>query len=62
MKTNSTGAPQETITLTAGQAVIWAHDHTEAIPFAGPITKMYVTNAGAAIARFRVSALLDLTV
>lgn len=59
VKTNSTGSPQETITLTAGQAVIWAFDHLEASPFLGNVTKMYVTNAGAAVARFRVSVLLN---
>lgn len=59
IKTNSTSSPQETIVLTAGKAIIWAFDHTEAGPFLGNITKFYVTNAGSAIARFRVSALLN---
>jgi hypothetical protein len=59
VKTNSTSSPQETISLTAGQAIIWAHDHTESAPFAGNVTKFYVTNAGSADARFQFSALLN---
>lgn len=61
VKTNSSTTPQETISLTAGQSLIWAIDHTETIPFAGNLTKFFVTNAGSADARFRFFTVLDQT-
>jgi hypothetical protein len=46
LKTNSTSSPQETIALAANKQLVWTIDHIEAKPFAGNITKFYVTNAG----------------
>lgn len=59
VKTNSSSTPQETITLAAGQAIVWASDHTESAPFSSNITKFFVTNAGSAAARFRFFALVN---
>lgn len=59
VKTNSDTSPQDTISLAAGQAIIWANDHTETCPFTGNVTKFYVTNAGSAAARFQFAVLLN---
>ena len=51
LKTNSSGAPQETLTLVAGIPLIWdASAPGAAIGdyFAGDVTNIYVTNAAAA--------------
>jgi hypothetical protein len=60
IKTNSTGSPQETIVLAAGQQKIYTHDGLAggAIPFGGDITKFYITNAGAADANVKLRVLL----
>jgi hypothetical protein len=51
IKTNSSGAPQETLTLVAGIPLVWeasAPGATIGDYFAGDITNMYVTNAALA--------------
>jgi hypothetical protein len=52
----STGAPQDTIALTAGQVKIWTlqTDGSGGCPFAGNVTAMYVTNPGAAVANISI--------
>jgi len=46
IKTNSSGSPQETFTLAAGEFVVWdSEDPTAAAPFAGNVTTIYVTLA-----------------
>jgi hypothetical protein len=60
VKTNSTGAPQETITMTALREIIWTTDGAAGvttIPFAGNITKFYISNAGIKDANFQFRAL-----
>jgi hypothetical protein len=47
VKTNSSSAPQETITLAANKQLVWTVDHPEAKFFAGNITKFFVTNTSA---------------
>src|SRR5438445_750236 len=37
VKTNSSGSPQETITLTAGSQVTWTLNSAHACPFAGNV-------------------------
>lgn len=46
VKTNSSGSPQETLALKAGVGVGWAKDDLHACPFAGAVTKFFVTNSG----------------
>ena len=51
LKTNNSGAPQETLTLVAGIPLVWdasAPGATIGDYFAGDITNMYVTNAAEA--------------
>jgi hypothetical protein len=60
IKTNSSGAPQETITLVANSPTIWtrAVDGAGKIPFSGNVTKMYVTNpSGSVAAMFKIRAI-----
>jgi len=54
----STGAPQDTIALAAGVAVVW---NGGAALFAGNVTKLFVTVTGAAAANLKIRALLDQT-
>ena len=51
LKTNSSGAPQETLTLVAGIPLVWdasAPGATIGDYFAGDVTNIYVTNAAEA--------------
>ncbi len=61
VKTNSSSSPQETISLVAKKQRVWNTDHTETIPFSGPVTAFYISNAGATDANFKFHALLDVT-
>ena len=60
IKTNSSGAPDDTVTLIAGQNRVWAlvSDGLGAIPFNGDssthkVTKLYVTNTTACNLKIR---------
>ncbi len=59
LKTNSSGSPQETLSLVAGSQVVWTTNSTHACPFSDDITAFYLSNAGVAPARFRVECLLS---
>ncbi len=51
LKTNSSGSPQETLTLVAGIPLLWDASQPGALIadiFAGDVTNIYVTNAAAA--------------
>jgi hypothetical protein len=43
LKTNSSGSPQDTISLTAGVPLVWVTGGAISNPFAGTITKFYLT-------------------
>lgn len=45
LKTNSTSAPQDTITLTAGQEIAWMNGDAAACPFSSNVSAIYVTNS-----------------
>ena len=63
VKTNSSGAPQETFTLVADQPIIWTSVSGVAIPFAGDVTALYVTQAGSlSTATLEIHILVDATV
>jgi hypothetical protein len=59
VKTNSTGSPQDTISLVAGQCLVWtlATDTIGKCPFSGDVTKIYVTNASTT--GFNIRALVN---
>lgn len=52
----SSGSPQDSIALTAGQAKIWTlqTDGSGACPFSGNVTTMYVTNPGGVVANLQI--------
>ncbi len=52
VKTNSSSAPQETISLVAGKPLTWDTDESYPEPFAGNVTALYLTNSGALSANF----------
>lgn len=61
IKTNSSSAPDDTITLAAGVPLIWSTGDRGTNPFTDPVTKLFLTNAGAAEATVKLRWLLDST-
>ena len=62
LKTNSTSSPTDTIAVADAQALTWGNDEDAArLFFTGDVTKVYVTNAGAAASTLRIEALVDST-
>jgi len=61
VKVNSSSAPDDTINLPAGGQVVWNTNHPEACPFTVDVTKLFITNAGAAAATVKIRILLDST-
>ena len=61
IKTNSTSAPQETITLAAGGSYTWNAQHPETNPIIGDITASYVSVPGTSPANVTVYALTNAT-
>lgn len=64
IKTNSSGSPQETITLVAGEVVKWTSGQGSGLagcPFSGNITALYITNAGSAAVTVTCWFLEDVT-
>ncbi len=59
----STGSPQDTISLLAGQANVWslAHDGSGTCPFSDDVTAIYVTLASGSAATFKIRAIADQT-
>lgn len=47
VKTNSTGSPDDTLSLKAGEPLVWDNHSGFAFPFAATVTKVYVTNTTA---------------
>lgn len=63
IETNSSSAPTDTIVLTAGQNRQWelATDGLAACPITASVTSMFLTNAAAGVAAFKLRALLSAT-
>lgn len=62
IKTNNAGAPTDTITLTAGQSMLWTNsDPTAARPFSADVTALFVTNASGVAAALQVEVGQDPT-
>ena len=58
IKTNNSGTPIDTITLAAGQAIVWGTDHPEVNPFAHDVTKIFLSNDTANIATVKIRVLI----
>lgn len=62
LKTNSSGAPDDTIALAAGQAITWTPASPLANPFTANVTKIYAVNAsGTNVPTLVFRFLLDVT-
>ena len=64
VKTNSSGSPQETIELAAGEVRKWTSTEGAGLagcPFSGNLTAFYLTNAGGSAATFKAWLLEDVT-
>ncbi len=62
IKTNSTVAPGNTITLKAGVMVPWDTKHSEACPLTTDVTKFFITNADTVnSAHIKMTFLVDAT-
>ena len=57
IKTNVSGSPVDTITLAAGQAIVWGADHPEPNPFAHDVTKLFLSNDTANVATVKIRVL-----
>jgi hypothetical protein len=60
IKTNSSGSPTDTITLTANGARVWAGGESSC-PFSADVTKIYVTNATGSAATVTILVCYDAT-
>lgn len=54
VKTNSSGAPDNTIAIPAGYNICWDTSSIFANPFTADVTKIYVTNTAEAAFEFKV--------
>lgn len=61
VKTNSTSAPDDTLTVKPSNAVCWSTGDPTICPITADVTKLYVSNAGTAKCDFVVRALQDPT-
>lgn len=60
LKTNSTGAPDDTLSLKAGIPMVWRENDYNALFLSADVTKFYATNGGAADGTLQILALIDL--
>lgn len=61
LKTNSSGSPDDTITLAAGKPYQWDTDQNAAFLIAHNVTSLYVVNAGADPVNLQILCLYDPT-
>jgi hypothetical protein len=59
LKTNSSGAPDDTIALVANVPYVWTTDSYDAIQITADITALYMTNASGSAATLRIESLVD---
>jgi hypothetical protein len=61
IKTNSSGSPDNTITVAAGKPVVWYTGCGLACPLTVDVTKIYVTVGGSTAGTLKIRALQDAT-
>ena len=61
IKTNSSGAPDDTISLLANVPLIWTSDSYYTNKLTVDVTKLYVTNASGSDASLKIEVLVDAT-
>jgi len=61
IKTNSTGSPDDTLTVVANTPVMWGDDTGITCPLTVDVTKIYITNAGAVASTVKIRSGYDAT-
>lgn len=61
LKTNDSGAPDDTLSLTAQQIIAWNSHSLGSDPFAEDVTVLFATNAGDAPVNLKIFAAVDAT-
>lgn len=61
IKTNSSGAPDETLAIVANASYVWTIDSLFTNELATDITALYVTNSSGAAAQLDIEAITDVT-
>ncbi len=61
IKTNSAGAPDDTLAVVAGVPLIWYEGAAGANPLTTDVTTLHIANAGADDANVQIRALQDVT-
>jgi hypothetical protein len=61
IKTNSSGAPAQTITLAANVPYVWTYGSGITCPITADITALYITNGSGSLANLEIRALEDPT-
>lgn len=61
VKTNSSGSPDNTITLVAGIPYVWYTSKYDSFKLTVDVTVLYVTNASGSAARMQLEAIYDPT-
>lgn len=59
LKTNSSGAPDDTIVLVANVPYIWTTDSYDSVQITADVTALYMTNASGSAASLRIESLVD---
>lgn len=59
IETNSSSAPDDTITVVGGEGYAWASGMDHTTPFSADITKFFLTNGEAATATVKIRIILD---
>lgn len=61
LKTNSSGAPVDTLSIDGGNPLVWVKDSGVTCPLTADVTALYATNT-TALTAFKIFAAIDLTV
>jgi hypothetical protein len=61
IKTNSSGSPDDTLTVPANTPVMWGNDTGITCPLGTDVTKVYITNATTGAATVKIRAGYDAT-
>lgn len=61
LKTNSSGAPDQTMLLAAGRPVVWKNTDQGACPIEDDITALFAVNASGTACTLLISILVDVT-
>lgn len=59
VKTNSSGSPDDTLTITGGKPYIWTVNSYDTCLLTTDVTKIYVTNGTSGDAALKISALVN---